>query len=124
MEQLSIIGSLTPSSADLWCNWLAERGQRRARVGALGFDEKLGYTIILAARRNAKISVNARRCKRCKGFDIAHQFEAWHISPRPRITGEGMYSLISQYMERELAGEGVIVAFHLHALHFWHDRHF
>ena len=103
---------------------MAERGQRRARVGALGFDEELGRTIILAARRIAKISVNARRCKRCKGFAIAHQFEAWHISPRPGITGEGMYSLISQHMERELAGEGVIAAFDLHALHFCPVRHF
>ena len=95
---------------------------RQCTCGGAGFRRGARlHNYFRCTTKCENVHVNLRRCKR---FDIAHQFEAWHISPRPGITGEGMYSLISQHMERELAGEGVIAAFDLHALHFWHDRHF
>ena len=39
------------SSADVWCNWLAEGGLRRSAVGVLGLEEKLGGIICLVARK-------------------------------------------------------------------------
>ena len=39
------------SSADVWCNWLAEGGLRPSAVGALGLEEKLGGIISSAARK-------------------------------------------------------------------------